>query len=234
MNKQTAKFSHSDRANSLFIAVIFLLILLFNSFLSQQIHRPSLEIDAELRRQNFTFEFLNILNLGQKRMIASFFWMETLLNADHEDYDGEGLSWMGHRFNNIVSLDPSFYDAYLTGTQFLHVLKGEFEAAANLARRGLHLFPDDYWLHYHLAFILNIELNRPDESLPYYHFLIEHERSIHTPMIYSIYLRLQSNESALEEAIQHLQSFIDQLTPDNFLYQFYQEKIEELKGRENQ
>lgn len=205
------------------ILLIFIFLSLGSLYaLERKITKPSLNLTAEEMRSNLSGTFFNLFHLGQKRLLTSVMWIETLLNADHEDFvEDEGHSWLYYRFRNITLLDPYFYEAWSVGTQYLHVLKGEFEPAINYARDGLAFFPEDYWLHYHIAMIHIIELDRDQEALPYLDFLINHPRSHRHPAIHGIYYKILENENPKNEILQAIQQIYEELPEENPLKEHY-------------
>lgn len=170
--------------------------------IQQYIDRPTLDISAQEKRISFSTQFFNFFHLGHRRLISSYMWIETLMNADHEHFDESDnqSSWLYYRFESIINLDERFYEAYLYGGQYLSILKDEPLGAERILDRGLERYPDDYWLHYYAAYNQYFELNNLDKARYHYRNLIMHPLSKRNPVIHSLYTRLLSDQSDLEDA----------------------------------
>ena len=127
------------------LILILIFLSLTSGYLNSILAQPSLKISKQNSAINVNQTFLNIFSLGQKRLISDLLWIATLLESDTDHYKSRDLdSWMYHRFNTIISLDPKFYNAYLYGGQYLGIVKDDLEGAADIYLKGLEQYPNDY------------------------------------------------------------------------------------------
>lgn len=144
-------------------------IVLFSSslWLHSTFEKPVLEISKQDSSINFNQDFLRIMSLGNKRLIADLIWIQTLLESDLEKYSKRGLgSWMYLRFLSISELDPLFYRNYIYGGLYLSIVKDDLEGAVAIYEKGLKYYPTDYDLNYNAGFNYYYELGLPEKGLP--------------------------------------------------------------------
>jgi tetratricopeptide (TPR) repeat protein len=110
-----------------------------------QFPRPKVFISKQDSTLNLNYQFLNIVNVGHKRLISSLFWISTILESDITHYKQKDLnSWMFLRFNTISKLEPKFLTNYTFGGLYLSVIKDDLEGASSLYLTGLKNYPNDY------------------------------------------------------------------------------------------
>lgn len=111
---------------------------------------------------------INILAVGQQRMLSSFFWIESMLNASHDHHgdDEEDMSPLYYKYKTIADLDEYFYELYYNGGVYLSIIKDDEQGAKRIYERGLSIFPKDYYLllnaGFHYYFELDDEVNAID------------------------------------------------------------------------
>lgn len=128
--------------------------------------KPIFNLDKQDTALNVNQTFLRMLSVGNKRLISSTFWIQTLLESDHERYEKKDLgNWMYLRFRAIADLDPKFYQNYLYGGLYLSVIKDDLQGAADLFELGLKQYPGDYDLSYYLGFNYFFEMGDYDKGL---------------------------------------------------------------------
>ncbi len=204
------------------------LLCLFSLQKAIPVHK--IDLSAQEKKISLSSQFLKYLNLGQKRLISSIIWIETLMNADTEHFDessGEH-SWLFYRFRGIVTIDPKFYEAYLYGAKYLSIIKDEPKGAQIILDKGLAVYPNDYRLHYYAAYNQYIELNNSAKSLKHYHFLVNHPKSKNHPIIHGIYARVLAQEDSKEDAYFVMYNMYQQLE-DPTLKDVYRRRLEELQ-----
>lgn len=211
---------------------IFLVTLfcLFSIQKSIPIHK--IDLSAQERKISLSSKLLQYINLGQKRLISSIIWIETLMNADTEHFDeSEGEhSWLFYRFRGIVTIDPKFYEAYLYGAKYLSIIKDEPKGAQIILDKGLDVYPSDYWLHYYAAYNQYIELKNPADSLRHYRFLVNHPKSRKHPIIHGLYSRILAQEDSEEDAYWVMYNMYQQLE-DPTLKDIYKRRLEKLERK---
>lgn len=145
------------------ITVITLSIIQFK--LAETKSLPLFQLSAQDSALNINHQLINTIHLGQKRLIASLIWIDTLMNSDLEHYQQQDLnSWMYHRFNALIELDPQFYEVYRYGGQYLSIVKDDEFGAEDVYSRGLEHFPDDFWLNFHAMFHYLFEMDLPHKA----------------------------------------------------------------------
>ncbi len=150
---------------------IFLLSLLL--FLIYQTNikysKPTITISKQDSITNVNENFLSVLHLGNKRLLASLLWIQTLLESDLDQYKGKDLnSWMYLRFKTIITLAPQFYEAYLLGGQYLSIIKDDDLGAKDIYEKGFIFFPDDFKLNFNMAYHYYFEIGDIDKAI--FHF----------------------------------------------------------------
>lgn len=143
----------------------YILIILSLGFLILSISvgkiskKPAFYVNKQDSAINLNYKLLSIFSLGQKRLITNLMWISTLLESDTEHYQEKDLNnWMYLRFKAITSLDPNFIRAYQFGGKYLLIIKDDLDGASVLLNDGLARFPDDYQLHFDLAFLYAFEI----------------------------------------------------------------------------
>jgi hypothetical protein len=152
-------------------------LLCFSFFLSTTIRMPKPVIDNQEQIYTFRSDFLRILGLGLKRLIADIIWVQTLIESDVEHYEGGDLrSWLYLRFLTISHLDPHFYENYHYGGQYLMIIKDDLRGAEDIMTRGLVHFPEDYDLNWQMGYLFAIERGEVKKSFPFYKKIKDHPR----------------------------------------------------------
>ena len=144
-------------------------LISISSNIKNTIKLPELKIDPELDEINFHEDFYKVINLGQKRMISSLLWTNTLLFGDLEHIkEKNSFSWMYYRFNGISLIDPMFYENYFLGGQYIGVVKDDVIGSTKLFKRGISKFPIDIELNFNLGFNYLFYTKEVDKGLVYW------------------------------------------------------------------
>jgi hypothetical protein len=115
--------------------------------------RPTIILTKQDTAINFNQNILLFMNLGNKRLLADLFWIQTLLESDDDQYKKNDLnSWMYLRFLNISILDPLFYENYMYGGLYLSIVMDDVLGASEIFEKGLKYYPEDYKLNYYAGF----------------------------------------------------------------------------------
>ena len=137
-------------------------------FLHQKNPMPKIDLEMQDKAININQDALRILSLGNKRLISSLMWVQTLMQSDEVQYKAnDRKNWMYLRFKTIASLDPLFYHNYLWGGMYLSIIKDDMMAAADIFDLGLQHYPDDYELNYRQGFNYYFELGEFEKGLSY-------------------------------------------------------------------
>lgn len=119
-----------------------------------------------------------MMSLGNKRLISSVIWIQTLLESDIERYNKDDFEdWMYLRFLTISSLDPKFYENYLYGGMYLSIIKDDLPAAADIFELGLLQYPEDYSLNYYAGFNYFFEMGDYARGLEKLRKIKDHPRA---------------------------------------------------------
>lgn len=154
---------------SLFPIFISLSCLLYAWNIKRDNPIPMIQISEQKRQLNFNKDILNVVSLGQQRLISSILWVQTLLDSDLEHYKGKDLnSWMYLRFDTITELDPMFYQAYLWGGIYLSVVKDDALGASEIYNKGLGVYPADMDLSFNAGFNSYFELGDLKQAINHF------------------------------------------------------------------
>ena len=156
---------------------IIILIICFISiyFINIRLIRPVYQVSKQDSAVNFNPIFLKSFSLGNNRLISSFLWIQTLLEADLEHYKAKDTnSWIYIRLRTIIELDPMFYEAYQVGGQYLSIVKDDDIGAKVIYNLGLAKFPNDFWLNYYAGFHYYFELSNIRKSISLLKTALQH------------------------------------------------------------
>ena len=150
---------------ALILLVLFIGVNWLNSFLD----KPKLVVTKQATALNFSKNLYDITSMGNRRLVSSIMWVQTLLESDIDHYKNDDLnSWMFVRFDHITKLEPKFLAAYLFGGQYLSIIKDDDLGAEEIYDRGLVEYPDHYDLNFNAGFHYLFELNKVDKALNSY------------------------------------------------------------------
>lgn len=149
--------------------LILLIIVIFLHLLNKSSQRPYLNVSKQDSAVNFSNNFLQLFSLGNKRLLSSLLWVQTLLESDIEHYKKKDLnSWIYLRLKTIIALDPLFYHAYRYGGQYLSIIKDDIIGASDIYEKGLIQYPEDFWLNFHAGFHYYFEAQNIDRAIELY------------------------------------------------------------------
>lgn len=145
------------------------LLLVTAYYFSSSSTKPIINITKQDSALNFNDNLINIVSVGQSRLLADLLWITTLLESDLDHYKGKDLnSWIFLRFRNIITLDPNFNRAYRFGGQYLSIIKDDLYGAKYIFEKGLAIFPNDHELIKYAAFLYAFELRDNERALELY------------------------------------------------------------------
>jgi len=219
-------FSH------LFFYIIICFIFFSIYFLNKNITPPPLSIPKQESSININETAIRLLSMGNKRLISSLLWVQTLLESDLDHYKNKDLnSWMYLRFRTIIATDPNFYEAYYYGGQYLSVIKDDDLGAADIFDRGLLVYPDDLWLNYFSGFHSYFELG---DNLKAYNAYakIQHNPKMRQflPYIDSLMARLKAEEGDLEDAYNILSTAYEKMAK-GYIKEKYAKSLYAIKAQ---
>ncbi len=217
--------SHSTAITFSFVVLCF--------FIAGNLYSITLKKKIILNQQthaiNLDSDIIKVTSLGQKRMIASSLWIETLLNSDLDHYNSDDLqNWMFLRFKTITDLDPYFQEVYLYGGIYLSIIKDDEKGAQFIYERGLRYFPKDFYLNLNASFHYFYELNNIDKSLEHLSRIYDHPKA--PSFLPSLYARLQSTRGDLKSALALLLDLYKSTPNKTALKKSYAQKIYALKA----
>lgn len=189
----------SKYISNVIYAILILLTLSVAFTLSSRSPKPALFISKQQSTLNINEQFWNYINLGQKRLISSLYWIATILDSDVDHYKGKDLnSWMFLRFNTISILEPKFYENYNFGGPYLSVIKDDLYGADIIYDKGLKQYPDDYFLLLNSAFHYYFERADFNKAYPILLKLKGHSQT--PPYIVGALARIESNRGNLKDS----------------------------------
>lgn len=142
---------------------------------------PPMNLSKQQTALNINKDAFRFLSIGNKRLLASQLWIQTLIESDLEQYQKRDLNnWMFLRFNTISELDPLFYENYLYGGMFLSIVKDDPPAAALIYEKGITHYPQDFKLHYNAGFNYYVEMNDYQKGLDHWLLIENHPQAPRT------------------------------------------------------
>jgi hypothetical protein len=179
---------------TIFPIILASLFFALSIFLNTKFTRPEIVISKQQSAVNFNKSVLAIFSAGLRRMISSTFWVQTLLESDHDHYKNNDLnSWMYHRFKTINHLEPQFLPGYQLGGTYLYVIKDDIQGALDIFEDGHKIFPNDFEINYYIGIINALDLKEYEASLPYLEQIEKHPRT--SMVIKSLILKIKSSIS---------------------------------------
>ena len=162
------------------LLIVALSFLAMSLLIHQNLNQPKIIISKQESAVNINRNFLKFISLGNKRIISSIFWIQTLLESDEVKYNkNDKNNWMYHRFITISELDPFFYENYLWGGVYLSIIKDDVLGAADIYERGLLKYPLDYKLNYNAGFNYYFEMGNFDAGLKILEKIEKHPEANH-------------------------------------------------------
>ena len=153
-----------------------LLILVLAGVIADLSKKPLINISKQDSSITLNEDFTLLFSVGQRRVLADYLWITTLLESDHDHYEGNDLnSWMYKRFNSITTFDEKFYEAYLFGGKYLNIIKDDLAGADRIFTKSETHFKFDYDLNFNAGFLYAFELNNPKKAI------IRYERILDAP-----------------------------------------------------
>ena len=189
-----------------FSIIFFSFLISFK--LKTLINYPDLEVKKQMVKNSFSSTFLKVFGLGQERLFSSMLWIDTLIDADNEHYQGKDLkSWMYLRFKTISELDPYFYQNYRFGGLYLSILKDDKLGAKDIYDRGLRYFPNDLELLKNAAFHYRFELADFQNALSLY----ERASALpgFPPFLRGVLARLRNNQDDPKGALEIIKDMFE-------------------------
>lgn len=145
--------------NNILIIALGLIFFALSVYIHSQNEAPQIVVSRQDTAVNFNHNFIKVLSLGNKRLVSSILWIQTLLQADLEHYNKRDLNnWLYLRFLSISTLDELFYENYLWGGMYLSIVKDDVIGAADIFEKGLKYYPNDYKLNYNAGFNYYFEM----------------------------------------------------------------------------
>jgi hypothetical protein len=192
--------------------------------------KPTVQISKEDSALNIDSTFLSIFSLGQRRLIADFFWIATLLESDleHVKKDSQN-SWMFLRFKTISELDPLFLKNYQFGGQYLNIIKNDLLGAEYIFRSGLKFYPDNYELLFNAGFLFAFEIRDFPKALSIYKKLSKFKTAPkYLPSLINK-LKYKTNPD-IDLAFNIVKSSIETVEPNSALYRKLRSDLYAIKA----
>ena len=153
----------------LFLAIFLSFMFVAINWINKNNPKPPLVITKQATSINLNENLYRLINFGNNRFFSGILWIITLLESDLEQYKKRDLnSWLFLRFNSVISLDPYFYEAYLTGGKYLSIVKDDTIGASYILERGIRIFKNDFYLKLNAAFNYYFENGNLKKALKLY------------------------------------------------------------------
>lgn len=210
--------------------VFFIILSLSGSYyISKTNNPPALFISKQQSTLNINENFWMYFNLGQKRLISSLYWVNTILDSDVDHYKNKDLnSWMFLRFNTISLIEPKFYENYKFGGPYLSIVKDDLNGADIIYNKGLTQYPEDYSLLLNSGFHYYFEQRNLEKAYP---ILLKLKKNPKTPQyIISALARIESNKGNLEDSFIILKEYQSRFRDDTVIYDKINEQLYSIKA----
>lgn len=193
---------------------------------------PPLVIPKQESAVNLNEQAMATLSMGNKRMLASLLWVQTLLESDIDHYKKNDLnSWMYLRFKSIITIDPKFYEAYLYGGQYLSVIKDDILGANDILEAGAQVFPEDFWMNYFLGFHAYFEMGDNERAFKYYNRILNNPLTQkRIPFLPSLMARLKVEKGEYKDAYLLMKGYFEKI-PQGPLKEKFKQNLYALKAK---
>lgn len=197
------------------LVLVSALLATSNYIKSFSIH-PKPKVSEQDRALNYSSFFLKLASFGERKLLADLLWIKTLLDSDHEHYQGKGRdlqSWMYLRFKAISDLDERFKENYVFGGRYLAIIKDDVYGSNSLIEKGLEIYPRNEVLLKTIAFNYAFELRDYKKGKEYYQKVLEY--GLANPLIKSLIAKLSFETGAEPKVVIGLLQNLYDETPEN-------------------
>jgi len=157
---------NTKNRNNYFLLASSLIFLVLALYLHKKSEVPKMLLERQDTAINVNSDTLRFISFGNKRILSSLLWIQTLIQSDESHYEKRDQNnWMFIRFKTIAALEPEFYYNYLWGGMYLSIVKDDLTGATDIYEMGLREFPNDYDLNYNAGFHYFFELNNHEKGL---------------------------------------------------------------------
>jgi hypothetical protein len=225
--KKNDKLFQDLLLNFFFIFILCLLFLITRK-VSNLIDYNSTTISKEDSMLRFDKNIFLFVNAGHKKMISSYVWIMTLIQADLERYaKKDNFSWLFLRFKMISELDPYYIEVYKTGGLYLSVISDDIPAATYLFDKGLKYFPDDFDLNLKAGYHYYFEENQIQKAINCFNKIKNNSRA--PIFIKSLISKLMAEKGDLYSAYEFLNHFYEKEKENLFLKKRYLSQLNNLR-----
>lgn len=219
----------SKSLSSFFYVLIVVLILSSAYSVSRKNEKPAIFVSNQQSIININENFWLYLNLGQKRLISSLYWIATILDSDVDHYKNRDLnSWMFIRFNTISLIDPKFYENYSFGGPYLSIIKDDLNGADIIYSKGLINYPDDYSILLNSGFHYYFEQRNPAKAYPIWTKLKNLKK---TPQyVISAIARIESERGNLNDSFLILKEYQSRFPKNSLIWNKVNEQLYSVKA----
>lgn len=208
---------------------MLLFVFSLSAYFSTLSTKPELILTKQDEAINYNSNFLSVISLGNKRMLADWLWIQTLIESDVEHYKGDDYkNWMFLRFSSIINLDENFLAVYQYGGQYLSIVKDDDMGAKEIFDRGLLIFPNDYLLNLNAAFHYHYELSEPYKALIMYERLVKNYSNV-PPFVLSSIAKIRNSQGNLDDAKEMLIVMLEKYKNDSFMSNRIQGMIDSIQ-----
>jgi len=185
--------------SSLVISILVILCFSLIYTIDSKTKKPEIIINPQNEVVNLDPKILQLLSLGQQRMMSSALWVQTMFKSDLLHHKERSLkNWMYLRVNAITDLTPYFYKAYSIGAQYLSIIKDDDLGAKKIYDKGLLIFPKNYQLLYGAGFHYFYELGESEKASKLFERSIQYGNKM--AFLPSLVARIKANSGDLYAA----------------------------------
>ena len=170
--------------------------------------------------------FLKESALGHTTTLADIAWLRAIQYYGHHRMTDRKYEMVGHIFDIITTLDPSFIHAYVFGAVVLSQDAGKPEEGLTLLRKGMRQNPDNWLLAFETGFIYYVILHDCESAGRYFALS---SRLPNAPDMTSRFAAFVQEKAGHTETAFELWSEIARATDNTFIKQMAEERMEKLK-----
>lgn len=177
-------------------------------------------------RAGLPSEYARIMSLSFDAVVADALWIRYVQAVPNRPAAPSYGRWLSSYLDTIVTLDPDFKSAYISGVTLLAVLGNQPCSALKTAERGTRHFPDDWRVHFQAGYVCFDSLaNRECAARHMKNAAALPKKPVWLP---GFVARLLSEKGQVDAAIEYLEAEIP-ATKDERLKKIFEERLREAR-----
>lgn len=184
------------------------------------------EIAVPPARAGLPSSYARMMALSFDSLLADALWIRYIHSIPVRPAEPAFGRWLGSYLETVVTLDPNFKSAYISGGTLLAVLGNQPCSALKIAERGTRYHPEDWRVHFQAGFLCFDSLN--DARCAARHMRAAAALPRKPEWLPGFVARLLSEQGRTDAAIEYLQAEITR-TKDEKLRKVFEERLGEAR-----